>query len=760
MSELLAPAGNLDSLYSAVYNGADAVYLGLNAFNARIKADNFTIENIGDVTRLCHLHGVKVYVTFNISIKESELELLKEFIIACREASVDAFIVTDIGSLDVFDEYAPDIPIHASTQMAIHNLEGAIVAKKLGFSRVVVSRETLLCDIRKIKEETGLEIEYFVHGALCVAFSGNCLFSGMINGNSGNRGRCLQPCRLKYTSSLNGENSYWLSPSDQCLIDKLTLLENAGVDSYKIEGRLKSPSYVGSVVKCYRNAIDNGGNVDSSLYENMTKTFNRGDFTKGYNFDSTKAIMSHKVQGNIGLCIGKITKSVKDGFFIKTDKLLSSQIGIKVLDENGYEVGGFRITELKKVKDGYFVKSNNKSYPINAEVRITLDENRENYVKKQIPIKISVKQRDNALEVEFTDVRKNISAKCEEVFDYAEKMPTSNEELLNQLSKLNDTEFAIESVDVSYDGNLFIRKAVINNMRRSVVKRLEDNILFDYITRNDFSVRAVDKSSITDNRNRLKYNVCVEIENEYMITRYIANNSNIIINISELCVETLQSIINCVLKYNTLPEILLKLPNVARGKDIDNIYRILEQVTGISGIYADNLYAIEVANKFDLKVMGGLLLNIYNTNHVKRLDLVNYMVSGELRLNECEKFEKESYVFSYGYIPLMTLTHCPLQLASKSTCGCGCRYNGVFTYSDDKHTFSIRRVKNINCIFSLMNSVKHDVRAKINSIKYNKYISFINIDTDYDEVLRSFIENRKVEPSGEYTYGHLMRGVK
>lgn len=390
MSELLAPAGNWYSLYSAVYNGADAVYLGLDVFNARIKADNFTKENIGEVTRLCHLHDVKVYVTFNISIKDNELNLLKEYIIACREAAVDAFIVTDIGSIDVFDKYAPDIPLHASTQMAIHNLEGAIIAKKLGFSRIVVARETLLYDMRKIKEETGLEIEYFVHGALCVAFSGNCLFSGMISGNSGNRGRCLQPCRLKYTSSLNGERSYWLSPSDQCLLEKLDILEDAGVDSFKIEGRLKSPSYVGSVVKCYRYTIDNGGKVDPKLYESMIKTFNRGNFTRGYNFDGTKEIMSHKVQGNIGLAIGRITKSVKDGFFVKTDKSLSIGTGIKILDKNGYEVGGFKITELKKMNDGYFIKSNNISYPNNAEVRITLDENIDTDIKKRIPIKIDV----------------------------------------------------------------------------------------------------------------------------------------------------------------------------------------------------------------------------------------------------------------------------------------------------------------------------------------------------------------------------------
>ena len=390
--------------------------------------------------------------------------------------------MTDIGAIAHFDAYAPDIPLHASTQMAIHNAEGAIVAKKLGFSRIVVARETLLCDIKKIKEETGLEIEYFAHGALCVAFSGNCLLSGMIGGNSGNRGRCLQPCRLKYTSSLNGKSSHWLSPSDQCLIEKLETLNNAGVDSYKIEGRLKSANYVGSVVKCYRYAIDNDGKIDKVLYENMVKTFNRGDFTKGYNFDSTKEIMSHKVQGNIGLRIGKITKSVKKGFYIKTDVKLSDKMGVKILDGDGYEIGGLGITDPQKTSDGYFIKSVNTFYPDNSEVRLTLDESSESYVKKKIPIKITVNQDKNVLTVKFTDMRNGSSSEISETFDYAESRPTSKDELADQIGKLGDTEFFVSDIDISYEGNLFMRKAIINDMRRTAVKRLEENVLFDYIT--------------------------------------------------------------------------------------------------------------------------------------------------------------------------------------------------------------------------------------------------------------------------------------
>ncbi len=221
MIEILAPAGDLISLKSAIASDTDAVYLGLSAFNARIKAENFTVENIDKVTEYCHLFGVKVYVTINIAVKNEEKEELIKTIVACANAKVDAFIITDMMTLSLAKEYAPDVKLHASTQFGICNAEGAKFAETLGFSRVVLSREATLKEIRKIKEETNLEIEYFVHGALCVAFSGKCLMSSFINGGSGNRGRCLQPCRLFYTEKTTGKQGYLLSTSDLCLADNL-----------------------------------------------------------------------------------------------------------------------------------------------------------------------------------------------------------------------------------------------------------------------------------------------------------------------------------------------------------------------------------------------------------------------------------------------------------------------------------------------------------------------------------------------------------
>ena len=254
-TEILAPAGNLKNFYVAINNGADAVYLGLQGFNARAKAENFTKENIREITSYAHLFGVKVYVTLNTLISNDEAQSLLETAKACVDAKVDAFLVQDFGVLSLLKQNFKGINIHASTQMGIHNLEGAIIAEKLGITRVVLSREAKLEDIKLIKKNTNLEIEYFVQGALCVAFSGNCYLSEYLMGESGNRGKCKQICRFSYYNNLTKKEGFYLSPSDLCLLKNLKLLIDAGVCSFKIEGRLRRSGYVGQAVSSYKQAL-------------------------------------------------------------------------------------------------------------------------------------------------------------------------------------------------------------------------------------------------------------------------------------------------------------------------------------------------------------------------------------------------------------------------------------------------------------------------------------------------------------------------
>ncbi|MEG1663387.1 MAG: peptidase U32 family protein, partial [Clostridia bacterium] len=261
--ELLAPAGDIDSFYSAVNNGANAVYLGLSGFNARLKADNFDGENLIKCVKYAHFFGVKVYVTVNTLVKNSEIVDLIALVEAAVDAHVDAFIVQDLGVAKILTECFPHIVLHASTQCGIHNADGAKIAEKLGFKRIVLSRETKLDDIKAIKATTDLELEFFVQGALCVSFSGNCYMSAVEASASGNRGLCKQLCRMQYDAVKETKDSqkllksgYLLSARDLCLIDSLKELLDAGISSFKIEGRMKRAGYVGEVVKIYRDAVD------------------------------------------------------------------------------------------------------------------------------------------------------------------------------------------------------------------------------------------------------------------------------------------------------------------------------------------------------------------------------------------------------------------------------------------------------------------------------------------------------------------------
>ena len=256
--ELLAPSGNEEALFAAINNGADAVYLGLSSFNARIKADNFNTDNIRKITHFAHLFGVKVYITVNTIIKNNEVNEFLNMIDECVNAKVDAFIIQDYGVAYLLKSRYKDIVMHASTQLGIHNLSGALVAQKLGFKRIILSRETTLEDIKNIKQNTDLEIEYFIQGALCVSFSGNCYMSSLISGLSGNRGKCQQYCRKKYAAMLNDEfisKEYHLSTKDLCLIKRLRDLVDAGVCSFKIEGRLRHVGYVSVATAIDRKSV-------------------------------------------------------------------------------------------------------------------------------------------------------------------------------------------------------------------------------------------------------------------------------------------------------------------------------------------------------------------------------------------------------------------------------------------------------------------------------------------------------------------------
>ncbi|MBO7185032.1 MAG: U32 family peptidase [Oscillospiraceae bacterium] len=283
MIELLAPAGSMDALRAAVQNGADAVYLGCGTFNARQGAKNFTIQSLAEAVKYCHVRGVQVHLTLNTLVSDKETDDCIKLITAAAECGVDAFIVQDLGVIQLCRRIAPSVPLHGSTQMTIHSLSGVLLCAAWGMSRVVLSRELNKEEIRYICKHSPIEIEVFGHGALCMSYSGQCYLSAAIGGRSGNRGRCAQPCRQCYGYSRR-ENRYPLSLKDNCVIQHLRELEQMGVASLKLEGRMKRPEYVAVVTDVYRRALD-GGKVTKEMMDALLAAFNRQGFTDGYYTD-------------------------------------------------------------------------------------------------------------------------------------------------------------------------------------------------------------------------------------------------------------------------------------------------------------------------------------------------------------------------------------------------------------------------------------------------------------------------------------------
>lgn len=349
MMELLAPAGTFEAVVAAAESGADAVYIGGKSFSARSSAENFTNDGIAEVVGYCHLRNVKVHVAANILVKEREKEAFLEYMGFLNSAGVDAVIIQDIGMARAVRECYPDLPLHASTQMTAASLSAVEYLAKMGFTRVVLARELSADEIKYIAENTMIEIECFVHGAVCMSYSGQCLMSSIIGARSGNRGMCAQPCRLPYEFS-GGRKGYLLSPKDMSLIDDLKALAECGVASLKIEGRLKRPEYVSAVVSTYRKYIDNPVAVSDSDREILLNSFSRSGFTNGYFKNSLGAdMMSYEASGNTagGESEKRISKELSkrkieifcrmkkgDNFFVE----LADELGNRVSAESGETV--------------------------------------------------------------------------------------------------------------------------------------------------------------------------------------------------------------------------------------------------------------------------------------------------------------------------------------------------------------------------------------------------------------------------------------
>ena len=519
--ELLSPVGDFECLKAAVQNGANSVYFGANLFNARAAASNFDYDGLEKVVNYCALRNVRTHLTLNILIKDSEFSDAVELAKQAYELGVDALIVQDIGLAQYLRKLFPDFPIHASTQMTIHNLEGVQELEKLGYSRAVLSRELSIAEIEFICRNSNIEIETFIHGALCISYSGQCLFSSMIGGRSGNRGKCAQPCRLPYDlieeKNANGkitdrtiDKGYLISPRDLCSLEFLPQLIHSGVKCFKIEGRLKSPEYVATVTRIYRKYIDmvlsdSEYKVDDKDVLELKQIFNRGGFSNGHLATSANHNLVFKEKpNNMGLYVGNVAGYNKAKGHIKLLLNEKLAIGDSINFEN--ENTKYTISEMmlnngnvpsanigSKVIIGRMkgnIKVGDKIYKLSSKSQLDLAQ--KSYSSENIKIdlnsSISIKAGEpivmttsiaHSKNVHLDERYKNIKivVKSTTIPEIAVNSPITSERIVVQLSKTTDTPFNFSSINVEMTDKVFINIKVLNDLRRLTLAKLEDTII-------------------------------------------------------------------------------------------------------------------------------------------------------------------------------------------------------------------------------------------------------------------------------------------
>lgn len=485
MTELLAPAGNREALRAAIAAGCDAVYLGMQKFGARAYSDNFDEEGLREAVEYAHLRDVKVYVTMNTIVFEDETEDMKAQLMLMNESGVDGVIVQDIAVFEYIKDNFEDMEAHCSTQMGIDDLEGTLFWKEMGADRVVLSREVPIEKVKEIKRIAQIPIEIFVHGALCVSYSGNCLMSGLIGYRSGNRGRCVGSCRKSYelVNTTDGKSlgtSYMLSMKDLNTIDRIDELRD--IDSLKIEGRMKEPVYVKNVVAQYRAALD--GNTDESIQDNLKKTFNR-TYTKGYMFhEDPKDITNISRPNNFGYEIGKVSGSRRGMYELTLDEPLNQNDMIRIDHENeDINLSLVRMYDrdgnlINRAEDVCYIKIKEKLSPRDTVYK-TKDfkyykelEDGENMEFRRFPLDIKVYAYPDApLVIDATGLGCSCLYESSEILEDASTKPTDKAQIIKQFSRLGDTIFELGNVEFE-EYNAFIPVKLLNSARREIVMRL------------------------------------------------------------------------------------------------------------------------------------------------------------------------------------------------------------------------------------------------------------------------------------------------
>lgn len=800
--ELLSPVGDFECLKAAVQNGADSVYFGADSLSARASATNFSLENLPDAINYAKLRNVKTHLTLNTLIKNNEMNEAINIAKIAYEAGIDAIIVQDLGLAKYLIDNFPDLPIHASTQMTIYNLEGALLAEKLGFSRAVLSRELSISEIEHICKNCNIEIETFIHGALCISYSGQCLLSSAIGGRSGNRGKCAGPCRLPYSliksDSISKEeidSGYLLSTKDVCGLELIPALIKAGVKCFKIEGRMKTPEYVAIVTKVYRKYIDLALSntpylIDYSDQKALMQVFNRGGFSTGHLADEYNTDLVYpKKPNNMGLYLGKVQKfnpekghitlSAKETLSIGDTISLENETGTYTISElmlgnsNIEESSPFQPVTIGRMKGN--INIGDKVYKMsNKELtRITLDAlNKENKkicfdcflrIKENQPITMSIASTTDDPDDIYSNIFFTISSEVKPV--KAINAPITEERVISQISKTKNTPFLFEHIQLEMDDNIFIPSiGCLNELRRTAIEKIEivaENRYSRELSHNLAPI-ALENSNILKKKNKKNISILLNNFNKYFDYNLLEKVDRIYIPFKHFIDESYKDSIKLLTKKS---DVYIYMPTISKGFMNYNYEKILSEFSKIKGFVISNishLYLLEkYGNKYEF--IANYTLNIFNDLTLKELSKFGiklFTISPELNKTTINNISNnyDIELISYGNLPLMNMNYCLLGKSNKCYLKCSKHCKDYATYYlKDRLGFNFK-VQTENGITTMFNS-------KITSIETNDInVSSIRLDfldeslSEINNIIKTHKNGDKLE--GEiYTNGNINKEI-
>ncbi|MBU3134958.1 U32 family peptidase [Clostridium gasigenes] len=779
--ELLAPAGSMESLFAAINKGCDAVYLGGNKFSARAYASNFDNDNMIKAVDYAHSYGVKVYVTINTILKENEIEEAVKYAGFLYEIGVDAILIQDLGLCKRIKEDFPKMVLHASTQMTIHNGEGAMFFKERGFTRIVLSRELSLEEIKYISKDLEIETEIFVHGALCISYSGQCLMSSMIGGRSGNRGKCAQPCRMEYTlkgNVLGEKKAHLLSPKDICTIDDMKEIIDSGTSSLKIEGRMKRAEYVAGVVDNYRKSIDEvlyNKNFDSNKGKReLLQLFNREGFSKAFLIkDTGKDMMSYNSPKNTGVPLGRVESN---GEIIIQDEL-SLGDGIRYRDDggpvskiilNGEEVESANIGDRVKIFPINYKKGDELFKSLNKKLYDELEDYTKPYIKKigvnakiifKIGEPLGILIKYNGKDYEFFG----------ETVQKAEKRPLDKERIIESMQKVGETQFKFNKITFECYEEGFLRIADLNTLRRDAFEGLKKAICKSFRRKRPEKIIAKEVNYSNESV-ELLYQCITKPQLKALVE---CECTDITVDLFSRDKEALRDKdIKILVEENKNINIYLKIPNVIKS-EFNQVIKVIEKVKPyIKGIVTVN---VGIINKYkdELYIVGDYKLNIINSEALKFYqDIIDTpTLSIELNRKEIKAITKASkgniQSIIYGKTELMISEYCPIgsTFGGKSSCkDCNIACSKDEFVLIDRMNEKLRVMTDLYCRSYILNPLPINIIAEVDELK-NFGVNSFRVefrDETYLEVKRVIGMVKGIEEidNNLYTKGHYRRGIE